>query len=95
MSARCPLLRLHLTENHRRLRHQLSDERRTFTMELKDIVFTDESHFCLKHQDGRIQVWRHRGERLLNCCVMYGRCVMLRNASPHWFSTRHHGLRWY
>ncbi|GFT41540.1 transposable element Tcb1 transposase [Trichonephila clavipes] len=31
----------------------------------------DEFRFCLQHQDGRIRVWRHRGERLLNCCVMH------------------------
>ncbi|GFY18648.1 transposable element Tc1 transposase [Trichonephila clavipes] len=31
----------------------------------------NESGFCLLHHDGRIPVWRHRGERLLNCCVMY------------------------
>ncbi|GFY33274.1 transposable element Tcb1 transposase [Trichonephila clavipes] len=33
--------------------------------------FTDKSHFCLQHHDGRLRVWRHRGERLLNCCLMY------------------------
>ncbi|GFX34386.1 transposable element Tcb1 transposase [Trichonephila clavipes] len=25
----------------------------------------------LQHHDGRIQVWRHRGERMLNSCVMH------------------------
>ncbi|GFX11787.1 transposable element Tcb1 transposase [Trichonephila clavipes] len=25
----------------------------------------------LQHHDGRILVWRHRSERLLNCCVMH------------------------
>lgn len=71
MSARRPLLRLPLTGNHRRLRRQWCDERRTWTTEWNDIVFTDESRFCLQHHDGRIRVWRHRGERLLNCCVMH------------------------
>ncbi|GFY20812.1 hypothetical protein TNCV_1120461 [Trichonephila clavipes] len=33
MSAKCLLLRLSLTENHRRLRHQWCDERRTWTTE--------------------------------------------------------------
>ncbi|GFU65903.1 transposable element Tcb1 transposase [Trichonephila clavipes] len=64
MSARRPLLHLPLTGTHRRLRRQWCDER-------NDIVFTDESRFCLQHHDGRIQVWRHHGERLLNCCVMH------------------------
>lgn len=71
MSARRPLLRLPLSQNHRRLRRQWCDERRTWTTEWHDIVFTDESRFCLQHHDGRIRVWRHRGERLLNCCLMH------------------------
>ncbi|GFW85668.1 hypothetical protein TNCV_853181 [Trichonephila clavipes] len=25
----------------------------------------------LQHQDSRIRVWRHRGERMLNSCVMH------------------------
>ncbi|GFV77989.1 transposable element Tcb1 transposase [Trichonephila clavipes] len=38
---------------------------------MKDIAFTDESHFCLQPHDSRIRVWRHHGEKLLNCCVMH------------------------
>ncbi|GFT72393.1 uncharacterized protein TNCV_3609361 [Trichonephila clavipes] len=34
-------------------------------------MFTDEFRFCLQHHDGRIRVWRHRGERLLNCGVIH------------------------
>ncbi|GFU62109.1 transposable element Tcb1 transposase [Trichonephila clavipes] len=34
-------------------------------------VFTDESRICLQHHDGRIRVWRHRGERMLNSCVTH------------------------
>ncbi|GFX49392.1 transposable element Tcb1 transposase [Trichonephila clavipes] len=71
MPARCLMLRLHLTENHRRLRRQWCDERRTWTVEWYDIVFTDESRFGLQHHDGRIRVCRHRVERLLKCCVMH------------------------
>ncbi|GFY16447.1 transposable element Tcb1 transposase [Trichonephila clavipes] len=36
-----------------------------------EVVFTDESRICLQHQDGRIRVWRHRGERMLHSCVMH------------------------
>ncbi|GFS77092.1 transposable element Tcb1 transposase [Trichonephila clavipes] len=36
-----------------------------------DIVFTDESRFILQHHKDRIRVWRHRDEKLLNCCVMH------------------------
>ncbi|GFV74107.1 transposable element Tcb1 transposase [Trichonephila clavipes] len=39
--------------------------------EWNEVVFTDESRICLPHQDGRIRVWRHRGERMLNSCVMH------------------------
>ncbi|GFU19508.1 transposable element Tc1 transposase [Trichonephila clavipes] len=61
LSARRPLLDLHLTQSHRRLRHQLCDERRMWAAEWNEVVFTDESRICLQHRDGRIQVWRHHG----------------------------------
>ncbi|GFX20049.1 transposable element Tcb1 transposase [Trichonephila clavipes] len=38
--------------------------------EWNKVVFTDKSRICLQHHDGRIRVWRHRGERMLNSCVM-------------------------
>ncbi|UYV63665.1 hypothetical protein LAZ67_2005247 [Cordylochernes scorpioides] len=69
LSARRSLLRLPLTQNHRRLRRQWCDERRMWTAEWNEIVFTDESRFCLQHHNGR--VWRHRGERMLDSCVMH------------------------
>ncbi|GFU50934.1 transposable element Tcb1 transposase [Trichonephila clavipes] len=34
-------------------------------------VFTDKSRICLQHHDGQIRVGRHRGERMLNSCVMH------------------------
>ncbi|PRD29140.1 UNVERIFIED_CONTAM: hypothetical protein NCL1_30297 [Trichonephila clavipes] len=39
--------------------------------EWNEVVFTDESRICLQHHDGRIRVRRHRGERILNRCVMH------------------------
>ncbi|GFU98604.1 transposable element Tcb1 transposase [Trichonephila clavipes] len=39
--------------------------------EWNEVVFTDESRICLQNHDGRIRVWRHRGERMLNSCVMH------------------------
>ncbi|GFU72379.1 transposable element Tcb1 transposase [Trichonephila clavipes] len=71
MSARRLLLRLPMTENHRRLYRQWCNERWGWTTEQNGIVLTDESHSCLQHHDGRIRVWRHCGERLVNCCVMH------------------------
>ncbi|GFT29262.1 transposable element Tcb1 transposase [Trichonephila clavipes] len=39
--------------------------------EWNKVVFTDESRICLQHHDGRILVWKHHGERMLNSCVMH------------------------
>ncbi|GFV73517.1 transposable element Tcb1 transposase [Trichonephila clavipes] len=71
LSARRPLLGLPLTQNHTRLCHQWCDERMMWVAAWNEVVFTDESRICLQHHDGRIQVWRHRGERMLNSCVMH------------------------
>ncbi|GFV67657.1 transposable element Tcb1 transposase [Trichonephila clavipes] len=69
LSARRSLLGLPLTQNHRRLCHQWCDERRMWAAEWNEVVFTDESLICLQYQDGRIRVWRHRGERMLRGCT--------------------------
>ncbi|GFT56012.1 transposable element Tcb1 transposase [Trichonephila clavipes] len=71
MLTRRPLLRLPLTGNYRRLHRQWCNQQWTWTMEWNDAMLTNESRFCLQHHDGGIQLWRHRGERLLNCCVMH------------------------
>ncbi|GFT16390.1 transposable element Tcb1 transposase [Trichonephila clavipes] len=71
LSARRPLLGIPLTQNHRCLRCQWCDERSIWEVEWNEVVFIDESRICLQHYDSRIQVWRHRGERMLNSCVMH------------------------
>ncbi|GFX10258.1 transposable element Tcb1 transposase [Trichonephila clavipes] len=71
LSARRPLLGLPLTQNHRRLRCQWCEERRMWVAEWNAVLLTDESCICLQHHDGRIRVWRHRGERMLNSYVMH------------------------
>ncbi|GFX47035.1 transposable element Tcb1 transposase [Trichonephila clavipes] len=71
LSARHPLLSLSLTQNHRRLHRQWCDERKMWAAEWNKVVFTDESRICVQHHDGRIRVWRHHGERMLNSCVMH------------------------
>ncbi|GFW37456.1 uncharacterized protein TNCV_860631 [Trichonephila clavipes] len=86
LSARRPLLGLPLTQNHRHLRHQWCDERRMWLAEWNEVVFTDESHICLQHHDGRIRVWRHRGERMLNSCVMHN------HTDP---ASGYYGMGWY
>ncbi|GFW23459.1 transposable element Tc3 transposase [Trichonephila clavipes] len=71
LSARRKLLGLLLTQNHRRLRRQWCDERRMWAAEWNEVVFTtDESRICMQDHNGRIRVWRHRGERMQNSCVM-------------------------
>ncbi|GFV96327.1 transposable element Tcb1 transposase [Trichonephila clavipes] len=69
LSARRSLLGLPLTQNHRRLRRQWCDGRRMWAAKWNEVVITDESRICLQHRDGRLRVWRHPGERMLNSCV--------------------------
>ncbi|GFT16572.1 transposable element Tcb1 transposase [Trichonephila clavipes] len=71
LSARRPLLGLPLTQNHRRLHRQWCNERRMWAAEWNEVVFTDESRICLQHHNGRIRVWRHCRERMLNSSVMH------------------------
>ncbi|GFV44177.1 transposable element Tcb1 transposase [Trichonephila clavipes] len=40
--------------------------------EWNEIIITDESRICLQYHDGRIRALRHRGERMMNSCVMQG-----------------------
>ncbi|GFT22854.1 transposable element Tcb1 transposase [Trichonephila clavipes] len=54
LSARCLLLGLPLTQNHRRLRRQWCNERRMWVAEWNEVFFTDESRICLQHHVGRI-----------------------------------------
>ncbi|GFW10838.1 transposable element Tcb1 transposase [Trichonephila clavipes] len=71
LSARRPLLGLPLKQNHRRLRHQFCDERMMWAAKWNEAIFTDQSRICLQHHDGRVRVWRHRGEMMLNSCGMH------------------------
>ncbi|GFX63968.1 transposable element Tcb1 transposase [Trichonephila clavipes] len=71
LSARRPLLGILLTQNHKRLLRQWYYERRLWAAEWNEVLFTDESRICLQHHDGRIRVWRHRGDRMLNSCFMH------------------------
>ncbi|GFV57414.1 transposable element Tcb1 transposase [Trichonephila clavipes] len=71
LSARRLLLSLPLMQNHRCLRRQWCDERRMWAAELNEVVFIDESRTFLQHYDSQIRVWRHRGERMLNSCVIH------------------------
>ncbi|GFW03056.1 transposable element Tcb1 transposase [Trichonephila clavipes] len=74
LSTRRPLLSLSLTQNHRCFHREWCDERRMWVAEWNKVVFTDESHICLHHHNGRIRVWRQDVEQL-------------RYAPPHWSCT--------
>ncbi|GFX32520.1 transposable element Tc1 transposase [Trichonephila clavipes] len=71
LTARPPSLGLPSTQNHQCLCREWCDERRMCVAEWYEVVFTDESRICLQHHDGRIRVWRHRGERILSSCVIH------------------------
>ncbi|GFV24496.1 transposable element Tcb1 transposase [Trichonephila clavipes] len=71
LSARRPWLRLPLTLHHRQERLQWRDQRRTWTNEWRDVIFSDEPRFYLQHQDGHIHVWRHHGDRILAECIRH------------------------
>ncbi|GFU07343.1 transposable element Tcb1 transposase [Trichonephila clavipes] len=70
-SARGPWQRLPLTLHHRQERLQWCDQRRTWTPKCPDVIFLDESRFSLQHQDCRIRVWWHRGERTLAVRILH------------------------
>ena len=67
---RRPARRPILTVQHRRLRLQWAQQHRRWIQRQWDLVlFTDESRFMLNRCDGRLRVYRRRGERYANNCV--------------------------
>jgi hypothetical protein len=58
-----PRLVLPLTAGHRRQRWEWCRERQQWREEWHNMVFSDESRFCLGMHDGRRRVRRRRGER--------------------------------
>jgi hypothetical protein len=59
-----------LTPVHRRNRRNFAQLHRDWTPEQwSNVLFTDESRFCIDHNDGRIRVWRRPGERYIDSTV--------------------------
>lgn len=55
---------------HRRGRLNFAREYRNWgAEEWANVLFTDESRFCLRSPDGRERVWRRPGERFEQCCI--------------------------
>ena len=65
--ARVPVL----TRRHRLARLQWARNHANWNWrQWRTFLFTDESRYCLSHVDGRVRVWRRRGERYSDDCVM-------------------------
>ena len=60
------LTRRHRTEHLRWCRNNVNRRLR----DLHDMLFSDESRFCVDHADGRFRVYRRIGERYADACVM-------------------------
>ncbi|KAF2880860.1 hypothetical protein ILUMI_25315 [Ignelater luminosus] len=60
----------HLTDRHRQERLRYANDYGNWTARRwRNVLFTDESRFCLFHSDARVRVWRRRGQRLERQCV--------------------------
>lgn len=65
-AARKPLM----TALHRRNRLRWCRDHRTWNFnQWTSVMFSDESRFALRKNDGRVKVWRRRGERFADCCI--------------------------
>jgi len=70
LRARRPLKGAILKRRHRIARLQWCRTRVTWNrLTWQNILFSDESRFCLKFSDGRARVYRRRGERFSDPCV--------------------------
>ena len=65
LRSRRPYVGVPLTVGHKHARLNWTTAHRRWTRRhWNEIVFTDESRFNLKFSDGRVRVWRRRGERM-------------------------------
>lgn len=65
LTARRPYKGVLLTVRHRAAREKWARQHSCWTRQRwKRVVFTDESKFNLRGADGRVRVWRRRGERM-------------------------------
>lgn len=70
LTSRRPVLCPKLLPAHRTQRLNFSQEHRNWGVEeWSQVLFTDESRFCLRSPDGRERVWRRPGERFAQCCI--------------------------
>lgn len=71
MTARRPALCPELSTAHRRARLTFGLEHENWTMEQwANVLFSDESRFCLGSSDRRMRVYRRPGERFAPACII-------------------------
>ena len=71
LQARRPAVRPQLLPRHRAARLAWARQHLRFTIrEWRHVLFTDESRFQLSFADGRHRVYRRRGERYADNCIM-------------------------
>ena len=70
LRSRRPAVRVPLTQNHRNHRMTWATLHRRWTLnQWSRVLFTDESRFTLRFNDGRIRVWRRPGERYVDATI--------------------------
>ena len=70
LRARKPAKRPKMTAAHRAARLRWAREHvRWNRQQWANVMFSDESRFCLRKVDGRLRVWRRPGERFADVCV--------------------------
>jgi hypothetical protein len=76
-----------LTPRHRQERLQWATDRWNWRhQQWRNNVFSDESCYCISTAHGRKRVWRRRGERYSDDCVV---------EKDSWRWTKHHGMGWH
>ncbi|GFS16696.1 transposable element Tcb1 transposase [Elysia marginata] len=70
LRARRPYIGPILTQRHRHQRTLWAQEHAAWDrIQLRNVVFSDESRFCIDHAHGRVRVWRRSSERYPADCV--------------------------
>jgi len=60
-----------LTPRHRQERLQWALQRQNWrNQQWRNVIFSDESRYCISTADGRTRLWRRRGERYNDNCMM-------------------------
>lgn len=70
LHSRKPARKPKMTPLHRLARLRWCRQHRGWNLNRwRNVMFSDEARFCLRKLDGRVRVWRRRGERFADCCI--------------------------